>query len=463
MSVLNKEQLYQFLDYTRSPFFNKRKTLVIFTQHLLKHAPDFPEDVLNKEHLHALLFPDKIYDDKRMRYEMSYLAKMLEDFLALLSYQENPFLRDYHLLDSLNSKKLDKYFLLEYKHVLSRQSSKVTKNAAYYFNLFLLSDLSDKNFSQRRERKFDISIQNASQYLDLFYLSKKLRFCCNMSDRQKIIAKEYQIDFLEEFNHMRTKVNVAEVPDIEMYDQVFNVIDKDVKKDDFLKIISLLKSNAEFLSVEDQEEIYIYLINYCARKIRKGNETFVAIALELYLNGIQSKVLFEDGFLSPWTFKNIISLGLRSSQFEWVKTFIVEYGKSIKKEFRQDALHFNLADLSFHQNEFQKTLDHLNKLEYSDIYYTLNGRVLLLKTYFHLEEIEPLLSGIAAFRIFLKRNKKITKDVKKSYLNFCQLLSQIVKSKSTKNSIILTKIENTQQVISKSWLKTACDFVFKKL
>ena len=456
MSSLTKIEVEQFIDYVKSPFFNKKKQQVKLASYLKKCHPEYPQARLTKVEVFKKLYPGEVYDDNRMRYEMSDLTKLLEDFLAFQNYKQNSILNEINLLQSLSNKKLDKYFEQTHKKAISKLEDQQSKNSMHYFHFYQLNNLADQHFSQKGERKFDINIQNASHYLDLFYLSQKLRNCCSMADRQKFLASKYDVNFLEELNTMLEKVNFQNVQDIEVYDKLYQFINKENSDQDFYKIIDLLKTHVDFLEFNDQKEIFMYLINYCARKIRGGDENFVETTLELYLNGIQSKVLFEEGFLSPWTFKNIVSLGLRSKQYLWVKQFISEYSDSIKPQFRQDALNFNLADLSFHQNEFKQTLSFLNQLKYSDIYYKINGRVLLLKTYFHLDEMNPLLSGIASFTIYLKRNNQITKDVKKSYLNFCNLLFRIVKAKPQKRFMVLEKIKNTEQVISKAWLNSVC-------
>ena len=456
MASLDKAEVVRFLEFVTSPYFNKRKEQVVLAKYLKKYHPDFPPERFEKDTIFKLLFPVARFDLKRLRYEMSYLTKLLEDFLAIQYFQDNQFQKGYHLLESLNDKKLDKYFNQTFKKLDSQAAEEKEKNARHYLQLHLLNDLADDHFSQKRERKFDIKIQDASHFLDLFYLSQKLRYSCNMIDRQKFLAIQYKIDFQDELHSMLEKVDFEGIEDIEVYDKLFHAIDKEDEEQYFFEIVDLLKKNSDHLWKEDQKEIFMHLINYCARKIRRGNEGYVETALELYLIGIQSKVLFIEGFLSPWTFKNIISLGLRSKRYEWVKDFINEYGEAIKPQFRRDALNFNLADLSFHQNEFRETLSYLNMLNYSDIYYTLNGRVLLLKTYFHLEELNPLLSGIASFTIYLKRNNQITKDVKNSYLNFCNLLFRIVKAKPNKIEQVIERINNTEQVISKAWLNSIC-------
>ena len=456
MLSLDKAEVLRFLEFVTSPYFNKRKEQVILAKYLKKHHPDFAPEYFGKERIFQLLFPGESFDLKKLRYEMSYLTKLLEDFLAMEHFQENQFQKGYHLLESLNDKKLDKFFNQTFKKLGSQQEGKMQRNAKHYLQLHLLNDLADDHFSQKRERKFDVKIQDASHFLDLFYLSQKLRYSCNMIDRQKFLAIQYKIDFQKELHSMLDQLDFEGIEDIELYDKLFHAIDKENEEQYFIEIVDLLKKNSDHLWKEDQKEIFMHLINYCARKIRRGNEGYVETALELYLIGIQSKVLFIEGFLSPWTFKNIISLGLRLKRYDWVKEFISEYSEAIKPQFRKDALNFNMADLSFHQSEFRETLSYLNLLNFSDIYYTLNGRVLLLKTYFHLEELNPLLSGIASFTIYLKRNKQITKDVKNSYLNFCNLLFRIVKAKPHQMDQVIEKINTTEQVISKAWLNSVC-------
>ena len=69
--------------------------------------------------------------------------------------------------------------------------------------------------------------------------------------------------------------------------------------------------------------------------------------MDLYIEGIKNNILLENGQISPWTYKNVVKLGLGLKRFEWVESFVREYSQYLSAREREDAYHFNLADLFF--------------------------------------------------------------------------------------------------------------------
>ncbi len=91
-------------------------------------------------------------------------------------------------------------------------------------------------------------------------------------------------------------------------------------------------------------------------------------------------------------------------------------------------------------------------MEFSDLNYQLGSRVMLIKTYYELEEIESLLSSLASFRNFLRRNKKISQPLRRPYLNFCNLLHQILRQNHKQPSQIEQSIRESDFLAERAWL-----------
>ncbi|HQU59781.1 MAG TPA: hypothetical protein PLU64_11320, partial [Saprospiraceae bacterium] len=202
----------------------------------------------------------------------------------------------------------------------------------------------------------------------------------------------------------------------------------------------------------ERREVYLYAINFCARKIRQGKETYVPVVLGLYIQGISDESLFEGGYLSHWTYTNVVKLALRQKDFDWAEHFIRDYSDKLSPQSREDALHFNLAELFYQKEQYGEVLSHLTKLNFSDMFYHIGSRTVLVKTFYESEEIESLLSLLASFSNFLRRNKKISASLKKTYLNFCNLLIQLLHDNPRKREKIKGQIQATQPLAERAWL-----------
>ena len=77
---------------------------------------------------------------------------------------------------------------------------------------------------------------------------------------------------------------------------------------------------------------------------------------------------------------------------------------------------------------------------------------MLAKIYYETNEENALLSLLAAFTVFLKRNKNISADLKKTYLNFCHFLFQIIRKKKKHLPKLREEIRITKLLTDRAWL-----------
>lgn len=457
LSHFTKSEWKAFKDFVNSPFFNKRTELPLLLNHLHALAPDFEDSKVEKQAIFKVLYPKQPYADKRMRYEMSYLTKLAEEFLQVQAFQEDDFSRKCYFLETLLDKKLDKYYVQEHARLKKQLDDNILTHHSNYHKKLRLADIADQHFLNTKARTIDENIQIASDNLDAYYLSKKLRYWSSMSNRQKIIAHNYNIRYKEEITQILSNDDLTTNTDVTVFYYLHHIMDEIDADKKLEELLLLLEKEHQYLVEEDLQAAYRVLINYSFRKIRQGEEEYTEKALNIYIKGIDLGLFREDGYLSPWTFKNIVSLGIRMKRYDWVEDFIKEYNSSIKPKFRQDVLNFNLADLNFRRENYDKTFEYLNQLNYSDVYFNLDGRMLLLKTYYHLDEITSLESLIASFSIYLRRNKKIADNTKKSYLNFCDLLAKRVRNRPGSLPKLLEKVKNTKPLMSRNWLVKICE------
>lgn len=163
-------------------------------------------------------------------------------------------------------------------------------------------------------------------------------------------------------------------------------------------------------------------------------------------------MLLHEGRLSPWTFTNVVKLALRLQRFEWLEGFMAAYSALLPDAFRDNVLHYNMAELYFYTNRLPQAQLELLRVEMSDMNYYLGARVLLAKIYAEQGEEEALLSLLAAFTVFLKRNKQISADLKQTYLNFCRILWQLVRAKPGQTARLATEIQETALLTDRAWL-----------
>lgn len=451
LGSLDQTEFRQFCEFVTSPYFNKNEDLIHFVNYLETLAPEFPKDKIKKDAVYGSLFPGEAFDKKKMAYLMNYLLKLGEQFLAVERYQKEEMLMNYHVLDQFVDRNLNKHYNYLFKKTQQSLEETEEKDGPGFYYQYLLSKVATDHFYSKQIRQFDPSLQLVSDKLDKFYFFHKLKYSCEMLNRQAIITADYQLNFVEEVRaHLLQNEELD--PLIEIYLRIYLSISFPDEENHFEKLMDLIEHHAHTIDQKTLREIYLYAINYCAPKIRKGREKYIPIMLDLYIKGIENKSLFDDTYLSHWTYSNVVKLALRLERYAWAETFIREHVVSLPPHLREDAEHYNLAELYYYKKDFDQVLDHLNQLHFTDLHYHLGSRVILLKTYYEMDAEEPLLSLLASFSVYLRRNKKISLPMKKNCLNFCNLLHQIMRRNSNKWEAIGIDIEKKQPLAERAWL-----------
>ncbi len=441
--------------FAASPYYNENPDCLRLLQLLRPYHPDFDAAKITKRWAHDQLFPNQAYQDKALRYLMSDLCRLVEQFWVLERRKERE--PDYllELLEATSDRGLQKAFQQVDKKVAKVIDENRPRNAHFFHWRQRWGEIHDQHYQRQRRRQPDYSIQEASDALDRYYYLQKLRFVCSMLDRQAIFDADFRSGISEAWkNHLQQQDHFGE-PLIRLYDLILQALIEEADPAYFNFLQEQLPSFTHRLPAEELQSIYLFAINYCARKIRQGQSEFAQHALELYVAGIENRILFDgSGKLSPWTFTNVVKLALSLKPFRWIEDFMDRYATALPDHFQANALHYNRAELYYYTHQFDRAQRELSQVAHSDLNYYLGGRVLLAKIYYESEETEALLSLIASFTIFLKRNRQLSADLKRTYLNFCEFLFQLVRRKPKRMATLEEDIRSTALLTDRKWLLT---------
>lgn len=454
LQTFSVREMRAFKSLVRSPFFNRDDRLSQLLDLLVPGEACEESLDIEKERLHQQIFPQQRFDDKRIRYLFTDLTRLAEQFLLQEFYQAKPLQQQLDLARICNERHLTKLYPQTIRKIEKHFAKQPTRDVTYFKQHLAFAMVKDIHFQQQRLRKFDESLQWVSDDLDRYYYLQKLRQACMMLDRQAIITANYDLGISTAWlQHLEEQSFFGEII-IKIYYTILRSALEEEDESHFDNLKQLLSDHPKEIANADLADIYRFAINYCARKIRKGKTQYVEEALQLYITGIASHLFLEDDYLSPWTFTNVVKLALRLERFEWIAEFITTYAPSLPPEFQENALHYNYAELYYYTKDFDQALKHLNQVAFEDLNYSLGARVMLAKIYYETAEENALLSLLAAFSVFLKRNKHISADIKRTYLNFCDLLFQLVRRHPKRMKGLRKQIEETGLLTDRGWLLT---------
>ena len=331
------------------------------------------------------------------------------------------------------------------------------RHGLYYFDLYAIERFKYvlANFESKRVIKSNIQNLNLSEVdenLNVFYISEKLRNYCLVLSWSKMIEIETKVPLIDQIIDLVDPKYIS-IPSIAIYYQIYlTFINPDIHVH-FYKLKELIKLHIHLFPGNEARDIVNAAINYTIQQQNKGNMSFAQDNFELWKHGLETQVVLINDEISPWSFKNIVTLALRLNQFKWVETFIDDYGPKINVSFRENAINYNRASLYFYKKEYDRAIPLLQKVQFDEINYGLGAKSILLACYYELDEFDALYSHIESFKVFIKRHKAITDDIKKSYIQLANFTKKLLESGGDKSKLLSIKESIvSSQTSSKKWL-----------
>lgn len=439
-----------------SPFFNQKEDITQLWNWLMKRKQQKKRDIPTAQEAFKLIYPKSVYKDAKWRHLQSQLIALIEKSLVQKQLQDNPIQADLQLASIYGQKNLP----LHLAHVFRRTAERIAqlpKDRNYYYYHYQL-EWEKYAAIESTERGGKKNLENIETSMDVYLISSKLRLACVMEAHKTVSNIEYDTTFLTLILAYLEGHSMLKIPAIGLYYYCYKSLSSGTESD-FRAFRKTLEQQEEDIPNEERMVFLLLAINYCIKQLNSGNQRYILEALELYQIGLQTKILFSEGYLSRFAYKNITALALKLKRFDWVEIFIDQYATRLKTEYREANRNYNLARLYFTQKEFKKAMPLLAQVDDSDLLLKLDSKVMLLKMYFEMEEYNALDNLMTSFRILLLRKKKIIGYHQQHYLNMLRFFRKMIRlNPYDKEAVERFKMEvtNHSSVIEREWI---LDFV----
>ncbi len=450
----------KFEEFLLTPSLNRNQRLLAFYRWLVPYRARLADAELKRGACFELLFPGEAFDDKKWRYLLSDLAGALEEFLAWSAFRQDSFARDLALLRSYQERKLDKYFQAALQQLDKRLEEHPYRDAHYFNTVFRREELLFQFESSRKSHQTSTNLQQVVDSLDVLFLANKLRYSCEIINNKGVVNVDYHLFLLDEIRDYLRDRNLERYPVIAIYHQILLTLQDPGEVAHYRKLLMLLEENRQLFSPAEVFDMYIYAKNYCIIKINKGNVEFTRELFEFYKTILNAGILLREGRMTQWDFKNMVSLALRLSEYDWTERFMDEYRQAIDPAERNNVWSFNRANLEFHRGRYDLTLKLLQKVEFNDLYYHLDAKALMLKTYYETQEWDSLQSLLDAFKVYLKRNRAISAYQRAVYGNLVRFSAALLRyRRGGRVSLdqLAGRIEECREIANLTWLKDAVE------
>ncbi len=436
---LDAKEINKWYKYLEAEKSDSRPDLVKAAGYLIL-AKSRKEENIDREALYLAIYADSSYDDLRLRHLTSDLLKNLEKFIVNEELSTESIQEELYLLRAYRSRNIDSFYLASLKRLENMLEKHPFRNMDYHYYRFLLEAEKTKYLEGQKIRTVEPNLEQTTQALDEFYLAGKMYYSCSKVNHASVVTEKYTFDLVEESIGYIQRNEKENLPAIGLYYHVWCMLNKIEDQFHYKQFRKRIAVQTGLFPPEEARHLYIHAVNYCIKMMRDGALEYLREAFELYREMLVRNVFYEDGYMSPWMYKNITVAGLRLGESAWVEEFVNDYKQSLSPKFQSTAYSYNSAKVAFERGNLDRVLELLQEVEYQDIFYALDSKSILLKTYFELNEDAALDSLCSSFRVFLNRRREISEAHRTSYLNLIRLVKAAAKARQTRDSGILQKI-----------------------
>lgn len=458
----------KFVQFVHSPFFNQHEKTKELLDVIVKQA-NRKYVKLEKEKIYALLFPSKKYQEQKIHDLLANLKKLLHRFYAVSYLEDRPLMEELMTIETAFKRKQFDLLKNRSKQLQKHLNSNTSQDDTYYYVNYRMNNMLGYYSSTYVNRSKPTSLQTMMNHLDRYYILEKLKNSCHLYAHHLLMNAKYDWTLLDDIiKYLQEHTEQFEGDDsIHLYYTILMSLRSSEDNYYYLRLKALLVEKVDQFSQLEKEDLYNFTNNYCIMQINRGKSEYQEELFELYQQGLESEVIYQNDILTEWNYKNIATLGAKLERFDWTERFINEHKDKLPANQRENAYKYNLAYLYYTKGKYQEVLSNLLHVQYTDVKYHLSSSFLLLRTYYKLEDTEAMLGLIDTFRIYVLRNNQMTSDQKKGYINFLRLVKKLVLLKHqyhafSKSEVrqkladLREKVLSTENVINRSWLVEEC-------
>lgn len=457
----------KFSKFLHSPYFNTRSKVISLGDFIATQVQNDTD--WEPAEAYKLIFGPKPFEPLPLNNLLSDLYKLLERFLRIEAMEQSEDLKqaaEAKGLTNINAPSVTRAYL--------RKKEKHTiQNEFGQYQLYRLAD--QFHFQQTRRNSNDDLIASQKNF-NRHFLQQQLRTWCELLNRSNILMLEYDVTELNRFKTILTQfeTDVQENPRLYFYHSIFRWLNDPADDTWYQNFPEKLLQHLGSLNDNDAREICAYVQNYCVKRINEGRENYLRELFNLFRLMIQKGLVLDGNIISQWTYKNIVTTGVRLKEFEETEQFIHDWYTKLPESDRDNAYQYNLAVLHYESKQYKRAMQLLNKVHFTDPNYYLDAKSILLKIYFEQEAFEAIHTLKDTVKIYLLRDTLLSKNQKSLYKNLFSCTLKLYKLKYESDYMtnekrrttvlkLLADIKENDLIANKQWLSVQADIVLHSL
>ena len=457
LKTFDTKEIKRFSEFISSPYFNKNKNVIKLFKVVLKAHPDFKK--ITRENIFLKLFPGKKYNGNTLRVLIHYLYENARKFLAYSRIETDIYVYKDELVHELFERELYDESMKEIDKTISELEETDIRDSDYFKYKYIFEETKLQFLQRIKQEKLDKYITKSSietPFKNLtYYFFVNLLIYYSIALSTKVM---YNIDidtvlFEKLFSYFDYEL-FNDNPFIQMHYNILMILKTNDEKY-FYTVKNLVQKHEKSLTPERLNYFYLYLENFCLRKIRAGETRFHRELFEILKLVLYKQIYKVEPFMNHNFYRNTLSIAVKLKEFEWSNEFIESYKNELHPEVREAVYYHGKAYLEAEKNNFEKSLDYLSIPKTDDLYLKIDLKFLQARIYYELDWYDVLNSAIDSIRYVLKSNKFIPENRRSKFSTVIKLLSSLNDAQLKKDEMkimeLKNKIHKTEDLLWKDW------------
>ena len=463
LTRLSIYELNSFRRFLLSPYFNQNEAFVVFFDMLNEaiRADKDPGSVDSREVWARIYGADTPYNDVKFRKLSSDLFALFEEFIMQKEMEGDGSEKLRLLMKAYINRNLSELYGSLIHHIEFNKKLHQNKNAEHYLNMYNIEraimdiNFHDNTIGRKVEMDKVLNVEEMSYNLDVFFIAEKLRSYCTLLSWNQTFKLNKKIIGIDVILKLAQSPFFKDYPPIAIYYLISVIKSQEGNTEDYYKLKDLLIANLHHFDKKESKDLLDLVIGYCVSLGNKGLPEFERESFEWYKLGLKNDIIIRDEHISPTTFRNIVALAVKLGEYIWAEEFIADYSIFLDPSVRESNINFSLARVEMNKKNYKKVIQLLSFTDYKEVFQALLSRNLLMASYYELKEWESIESLFSSFKLYLDREKTLTKQRKEQYyklIRYTRSLCKLNKGDKSKLLNLREEILQAEAVVNKPWL-----------
>ena len=458
LQLLSEREILIFSHWMAGELHDKQHYLERLCTTLLEALPNPPTATA----VWKKLYPQRPYDDARLRKLNRDLTRYIEQFLAMQALGEDSALCNNLLLSELSKRGASKLFDKLSTKIDQTEKSQNINQSNLYLRRYQHQEEKLKHFAKyaHRGKKFEKQlvdiIHTLKENIDNWWMETRISLAMGYKRFDKMNLTDIERKWISlQLQSKSQDHDLSEKMRIVIYYQAYLLTNGEEKDPDSL--INKIRENQHLFAQSEVQNFITSLINYFLPKIDKEKEQSPEkYIFQLFEWAIEDKLIFIDNHLPAVAYKNLIVICIRVGDFERAWTYLNRFEQYLVPEQREETYRYNLGYYYYACKDYKKVIETFVDKAFSNILSEIDARVYILRAHYELGTEDPdwLIRQIGNLIRFVRNNKELPSQYRGPYLTRLRLFRRLVKAHTNEELMRLSlAAKTTRDSVQTQWLQ----------